>query len=58
MGKPGKGRVTRPVNLTLRPKTIAAVKEAAAAQYTSVSRFVDVVLVEHLARQVKPEASA
>jgi hypothetical protein len=46
-----KERATKPVNMTLRRATIAAVKAAAAAQYATVSRYVDGVLTEHLARK-------
>jgi len=51
------GRVTRPVNLTLRAATIMGIRAVAASQYASVSRYVDGVLTEHLAqRQAKRPA--
>lgn len=52
-------RATRAVNMTLRPATIEGIKAAAAAQYATVSRYVDGVLTKHLEeRQTKPEAAA
>jgi hypothetical protein len=47
--KKSKERATRPVNLTLRPATIAGIRAVAAAQYATTSRYVDGVLEKHLA---------